>query len=50
MRFENGQYLLVDYSATGTVVNGMRLTQGQPTYALPGSTVVLGESVTITLE
>lgn len=50
VRFENGQYLLVDYSATGTVVNGMRLTQGQPTYALPGSTVVLGESVTITLE
>ncbi len=50
VRFENGQYLLVDYSATGTVVNGMRLTQGQPTYALPGSTVVLGDSVTITLE
>ena len=50
IRFEKNQYLLVDYSATGTVVNGMRLTQGQPTYALPGSTVVLGESVTLTLE
>lgn len=50
VRFEKNQYLLVDYSATGTVVNGMRLTTGQPTYALPGSTVVLGESVTITLE
>ncbi len=50
IRFEKNQYLLVDYSVTGTVVNGMRLTQGQPTYALPGSTVILGESVTITLE
>ena len=50
VRFEQSQYVLVDYSATGTVVNGMRLNQGQPTYALPGSTVVLGDSVTITLE
>lgn len=50
LRFEQGQYVVTDYSTTGTVVNGMRLTQGQPTYALPGSTVVLGESITITLE